>query len=82
MDMAYNHRLQNPDSYGPLSKVKQLPMINSKVQWNGKCSSLDEMKRLIEGHFEGYRAAYLVSQKFIKVYIKHRFNFLQFFPCI
>ena len=43
-DMAYINCLQNPGSYGPLSKVKQLPMINSKVQWNGKCSSFNEMK--------------------------------------
>jgi hypothetical protein len=36
-DAAYSNWLQNPDSYGPLSKIKQLPMINSKVhQWNGK----------------------------------------------
>jgi hypothetical protein len=84
MDTAYSNQLQNPDSYGPLSKIKQLlSMINSKVQWNRKCSSFDEMKRLIEGHFEGYGAAYLVSQKFIKVYyIKHVFKVLQFFPCI
>lgn len=27
----------------------------------------DEMKQLIGGHFEGYKVAYLISQKFIKV---------------
>jgi hypothetical protein len=43
-DAAYSNRLQNPDSYGPLSKIKQLPMINSNVQWNGKRSSFNEMK--------------------------------------
>jgi hypothetical protein len=31
MDPAYTNQLQNPDIYGSLSKVKQLPMINSKV---------------------------------------------------
>ena len=76
MDMAYVSHLQNPDSYGSPTKAKQLPMINSKVQWNGKHTSFDEMKRLIEGHFEGYGAAYLMNQKFIKVYIEHGFKVL------
>jgi hypothetical protein len=81
-DAAYSNHLQNPDAYGPLSKIKQLLMINSKVQWNGKRSSFDEMKRLVEGHFEGYGAAYLVSRKFIKIYMEHGFKVLRFFPRI
>jgi hypothetical protein len=36
MDTAYSNRLQNPDTYGPVIKTKQLPMISSKFQWNGK----------------------------------------------
>jgi hypothetical protein len=81
-DPAYTNRLQNSDLYGNVSKVKQLPMINSKVQWNGKRSTFDEMKRLIEGHFEGYGAAYLVSRKFIKIYMEHGNKVLCFFPWI
>ena len=81
-DPAYSNRLQNPDLCGQLSTVKQLLMINSKVQWNGKQSTSDEMKWLVEGHFEGYGAAYLVSQKFIKIYMEHGNKVLCFFPCI
>jgi hypothetical protein len=46
-DSAYNNRLQNPDAYGPIVKTKQLPMISSKFQWNGKRNSFDEVKRLV-----------------------------------
>ena len=39
-DPAYSNRLQNPDAYGPVIKTKQLPMISSKFQWNGKVTAL------------------------------------------
>jgi hypothetical protein len=81
-DSAYNNRLQNPDAYGPIVKTKQLPMISSKFQWNGKRNSFDEVKRLVEGHFEGYGSAYLVSRKFIKIYLEHGYKVLRFFPRI
>ena len=79
-DPAYKNRLQNPDTYGAIAKTKQLPMISSKFQWNGKRSTFDEVKRLVEGHFEGYGGAYLVNRKFIKVYIENRYKVLRFFP--
>ena len=81
-DLAYNNCLQNPDAYGPIVKTKQLPMISSKFQWNGKRNSFDEVKRLVEGHFEGYGGAYLVSRKFIKIYLEHGYKVLRFFPRI
>jgi hypothetical protein len=40
-------------------------MINSKIEWNGKPSSFDELKGLIEGHFEGNGASYLVHHCFL-----------------
>jgi hypothetical protein len=52
-DPAFSNRLQNPDTYGTKTSLKQLAMINSKIQWNGKRSSFDELKALLEGHFEG-----------------------------
>jgi hypothetical protein len=81
-DPAYKSRLQNPDMYGAIAKTKQLPMISSKFQWNGKRNTFDEVKRLVEGHFEGYGGAYLVNRKFITVYIEHGYKVLRFFPRI
>jgi hypothetical protein len=43
-DPAYTNHLQNLDSYGPTLTLKALAMINSKVEWNGKRSSFDELK--------------------------------------
>jgi hypothetical protein len=80
VDPEHINRIQNPVSYGPTQKTKQLTMINSKVQWNGKRSSFDELKRLIEGHFEGYGASYLVNRKFLDVYEMHGYKVLKFFP--
>ena len=57
-------------------------MISSKFQWNGKRNSFDKVKRLVEGHFEGYGGAYLVSRKFIKIYLEHGYKVLRFFPRI
>jgi hypothetical protein len=55
-------------------------MINSKVEWNGKQSGFDELKALLEGHFEGHGASYLVNRKFLDVYMEHGYKVLQHFP--
>jgi len=81
-DPGYSHQLQNPNAYGPNPKVKQLAMISSKIQWNGRRGTFDELKFLIEGHFEGYGAPHLVNRKFIEVYIEHGYKVLRFFPWI
>jgi hypothetical protein len=50
---TYSQWLLNPDLYGGKTNAKSLAMVNSKIQWNGKRSSFDEFKALLEGHFEG-----------------------------
>jgi hypothetical protein len=40
-------------------------MINSKVKWNGKRSSFDVLKGLIEGHFKRNGASHLVRRHFL-----------------
>jgi hypothetical protein len=77
---AYSQRLLNPDLYGGKTNTKSLAMVNSKVQWKGKRSSFDEFKALLEGHFEGYGASYLVNQKFMDTYALHGYKVLRFFP--
>jgi hypothetical protein len=77
---ANSQRPLNPDLYGAKTNTKSLAMMNSKVQWNGKRSSFDEFKALLEGHFEGYGASYLVNQKFMDTYALHGYKVLHFFP--
>jgi hypothetical protein len=77
---AYSQCLLNPDLYGAKTNTKSLAMVNSKVQWNGKRSSFDELKALLEGHFEGYGASYLVNRKFMDTYALHGCKVLRFFP--
>jgi hypothetical protein len=80
MDPAYTNHLQNPNSYGPTITLKTLAMINSKVKWNGKRSSFDKLKGLIEGHFEGDGASYLIHLHFLDKYEVHGYKVLRFFP--
>lgn len=62
--------------YGAKPPARQLAMINSKVEWNGKRSSFDELKALLEGHFEGHGASYLVNRSFLDVYVTHGYKVL------
>jgi hypothetical protein len=77
---AYTQQLLNPDLYGGKTNTKSLAMVNSKIQLNGKRSSFDEFKALLEGHFEGYGASYLVNRKFMDTYALHGYKVLRFFP--
>jgi hypothetical protein len=79
-DPDHTNHLQNPISYGPSPKVKQLAMINSKIKWNGKQLSFDELNRLIEGRFEDYGMSHLVNWKFLDVFDQHGYKVLKFFP--
>jgi hypothetical protein len=79
---AFSQRLLNPDLYGGKTTTKSVAMVNSKIQWNGKRSSFDEFKALLEGHFEGYGASYLVNRKFMDTYAIHGYKVLRFFPCL
>jgi hypothetical protein len=81
-DPAYTNRLQNPDSYSPTLTSKAFAMINSKVEWNGKCSSFDELKGLIEGHFKGNGASHFVHHCFLDKYEVLGYKVLHFFPCV
>jgi hypothetical protein len=81
-DPAYMHRLQNPDAYGGTSTHKLISMMSSKVQWSGKRSNFDELKRLLEGHFEGHGASYLVNHCFLEKYETYGFKAQWFFPRI
>ena len=64
-----------------MPKVKQLAMISSKIKWNGKQSSFDELKQVAVGHFDGNSSSYLINQKFLNIYDEYDgHKVLHFFP--
>ena len=55
-------------------------MISTKVKWNGCHESFDELKAVVEGHFNGYGASHLVHPDFIATYLEHGYRTLLWYP--
>ena len=55
-------------------------MISTKVKWNGHCKSFDELKAVVEGHFNEYGASHLVHPDFIATYLEHGYRAPLWYP--
>ena len=76
------HIIQNPISYGLDPKVKLIPMISTKVTWDGHWSSFDQLKAIVKGHFTGHHAFHLVHSNFMKAYHKKGTQVILQFPML
>ena len=55
-------------------------MISTKVKWNGRHETFDELKAIVEGHFDGYGATHLVHPEFIATYLQHGYRTPLWYP--
>ena len=55
-------------------------MISTKVKWNGHHESFEELKAVVEGHFDGYGASHLVHPDFIASYLEHGYRAPLWYP--
>ena len=51
-----------------------------KVKWNGRCETFNELKAIVEGHFDGYGATHLVHPEFIMTYLQHGYKTPLWYP--
>ena len=49
-------------------------MISTKVKWNSHCETFDELKAIVEGHFDEYGATHLIHLEFIATYLQHSYK--------
>ena len=55
-------------------------MISMKIKWNGQCESFDELKAVMEGHFNGCGASHLVHPDFIATYLAQGYRTPLWYP--
>ena len=53
---------------------------STKVKWNSHHETFDELKAIVEGHFDGYGATHLVHLEFIATYLQHGYKTLLLYP--
>ena len=55
-------------------------MISTKIKWNGRRESFDELKAVVEGHFDGCGASHLVHPDFIATYLAQGYRTPLWYP--